>query len=771
MKENTIINSRQQSRTAAEAFALQLAFGITGYLFAGTEISGAMHPFGIALVAACPKNQIIATAVGNILCCLFNISSYDSVKYIAAVIMAGLIHFFLPEFDKRLSGIVSMALAGGASGLVAVTSVIVDNLGTTDIIFEFCEAALAASAAYFLNSTLKLLTGHEGFYNLTAAQRGGMLISLAISVISLAPFAMSGISLARIVGITVILLAARYGSPASAAMMGTLIGFALSVSGGRTEYVAGGFAVGGLAAGALSPVGGWCSALGFLVSYGMVALSNEISAAVIMTIYEVLIASVLFFAIPKKRARKIASVFNRKGMSLNYDDGLRHGMLMRIDFVSSALSMVSESVEKVANKLRRVNSPVIDDVMRNVRHDVCDKCKEREKCFDGKSGFSDRQFKLIEMTLKEYGKMETALLPSEFSERCVNKQEFARSTGSYYSKLMMKRSANARIDEFRSVVVSQFQNLSQMLLEMGEFSSAAMCCDERAEICTVSVMREIEIFPIDVSCVSGKFGQLLIEARVRCERDDINEKKLLNELSNALGRELSNISITEVGDDCIICISEKAELETEIYVAQHTCNNNSFCGDAYEYFYDGRGNAAMVLCDGMGNGGRAAVDGAMASGLIARLFKSGIGIESAIKLVNSAMLYKSVDESLSTVDSVKLDLFTGKCEFYKAGAAKSVVYHNGHTSKIFCDTMPIGILKDADVDRQSVVLSDGDIVVLLSDGAVDVGNEWIEEEVRKNAKQSAENIADLIAAKAKVLRAVTVDDDITVMVMKISKAS
>ena len=61
----------------------------------------------------------------------------------------------------------------------------------------------------------------------------------------------------------------------------------------------------------------------------------------------------------------------------------------------------------------------------------------------------------------------------------------------------------------------------------------------------------------------------------------------------------------------------------------------------------------MILSDGMGTGPRAALDSAMASGLMARLVKAGFGFQSALRLVNSSLLLKSRDESLATLDIVK----------------------------------------------------------------------------------------------------------------------
>ena len=80
----------------------------------------------------------------------------------------------------------------------------------------------------------------------------------------------------------------------------------------------------------------------------------------------------------------------------------------------------------------------------------------------------------------------------------------------------------------------------------------------------------------------------------------------------------------------------------------------NFCGDCLNYFNDGTGNTYAIVCDGMGTGGRAAVDGNMATSIMTRLLKSGLTPESSLQIVNSALMVKSEDESLSTVDVAKI---------------------------------------------------------------------------------------------------------------------
>ena len=84
----------------------------------------------------------------------------------------------------------------------------------------------------------------------------------------------------------------------------------------------------------------------------------------------------------------------------------------------------------------------------------------------------------------------------------------------------------------------------------------------------------------------------------------------------------------------------------------------------------------------MGTGGRAAVDGAMASGLMARLLKAGFGYNCSLKILNSSMLFKSTDESLATVDVACIDLLSGRTELLKAGAAPTVMLRGGKCGAI-----------------------------------------------------------------------------------------
>lgn len=753
----------------AEQAGYLLAFAAIGFFLAGAGIKNRIYPFGGALVAACPIGCLLSSVAGVLVRCIL-LSDYTlGAKYIAVSVIIALIRYLIPkQFVKRDNrGLFAMAVSITAYFLVNGVNLIIDLASFTAILVGIAETLFAGGGAYFLHRALELFTGKRSTDNLSGQDCTALAVGFFIVLMSFSPYEIAGLSPARVGAIIIILMFANYGRASAAATVAIVAGFALSIGSGGLAYLSGGYTMGGLVASVFSPLGNFASATAFFVANLTVALTGDFSVSVLASIYEGLIASAVFLAIPSSAGGSFVAFFEPK--SLIRTDGLKHGILMRLDFVGAALSEVSDTVEAVAAKLRRMNTPG-GGIVKSVCDSLCVECESRERCFGREKKKRERDFKLIENVLKEYGNMEIALLPSDFADTCIKKDAFAKTAAEGYSDFLLKKSADAQIDEFRSIVVGQFKNLSSMLFEI----SSLICESHRSDIASeqkiYNELREMRLSPIAVSADIGSFDKMAVSLRLKENGRAVNSKELEERLSLACGRPLSSASITSAGDDLLINLCEETDLNCEFAVSCHSCDGNELCGDSYRCFTDGRGNAITIISDGMGSGGRAAVDGAMASGLMARLIKAGLGFESALSIVNSAMLYKSEDESLATVDICSVNLYSGKCDFYKAGAAKSLILQKGRIIPIESNSLPIGILKDISFERLSEKVSSGAIILMMSDGAADVMGDWLKGELRRFDGEDIDTLVKIISAKAKVLRKMYKDDDITVIAMKITTA-
>ncbi len=157
--------------------------------------------------------------------------------------------------------------------------------------------------------------------------------------------------------------------------------------------------------------------------------------------------------------------------------------------------------------------------------------------------------------------------------------------------------------------------------------------------------------------------------------------------------------------------------------------------------------------------------------------------------MNSALAVKSGEESLATVDTARIDLYTGRMELYKAGAAPTVVVRDGDVLgkpgsqaqaremlrrlsgvvragrplEIDSSSLPAGILSGVSFQRSDVALGLGDMVLLLSDGATTQGSGWIARMAEEEQPKDLNEFCKKIATTARLRRSDGREDDITVL--------
>lgn len=189
--------------------------------------------------------------------------------------------------------------------------------------------------------------------------------------------------------------------------------------------------------------------------------------------------------------------------------------------------------------------------------------------------------------------------------------------------------------------------------------------------------------------------------------------------------------------------------------------------DAARTGTDSNGKLHLILADGTGTGSAAAVDGAMAVSLTRRLLTAGFDPEPAARLVNIA-LNLTGNESSATLDVVSLDLTNGDCKVYKAGAATTFFVRSGRVGALSACSLPVGMLGEVQADTFSMRLVPGDLVVLVSDGMLAGGEEWLAGRLEKIKESSPRQIAQRLLEEAKKRRQGRADD-MTVTVAKVEK--
>ena len=142
-------------------------------------------------------------------------------------------------------------------------------------------------------------------------------------------------------------------------------------------------------------------------------------------------------------------------------------------------------------------------------------------------------------------------------------------------------------------------------------------------------------------------------------------------------------------------------------------------------------------------------------------------------MINSVLFLKSSKDTFATLDMCTIDLYTGFCEILKIGAVSTIILHNNKIDIIKSTSLPVGVLNNIEPDVRKKKLSNGDIIVMFTDGVLDSTNAIINKEhfiadiLLNNKSTNPQDIANAIFEKTKENYKNHIKDDITILVARI----
>lgn len=737
-----------------------------GIITSRAVVYGSLLPFGLAFLAGASATYTPAAAIGVFIGYFLPAVGNGGFRYIAALFAILAIKLLMSNYKKIVRNPIFLGFIAFLADVL--TSAVTLGDAQLELSQLACESLLCFAATLFTVNTFNILS--KGSANHSADELASLLIVSAIMLLGLNGLELGGISLGRILCVLLILSASKYGGIISGAISGITVAFTLTL--GNVHPTIGiAYAVSGLLAGIFASLGKYAQIGAILIFSFIGTVSTGETDIISRTVIETALGSVLFLTLPLSVGTNLGKLFSARP-NIAIPTGVKKTVTMRLQLASNALRDVSETVEQVSHELARINAPDFSKVISLVEQDACSGCKLRVHCWEKRR--DDTVNAILEMTkaVKQGDCSPETAAPEEFKGRCVRATRVGNATYRRYSDYASKIAAENRIDEVRSVVSDQFDGISAMLSDLADDFKNDEIFDNSAAENAAAALKNLNIRVTEAGGRIDKFGRMTLEFKVKKTPElVINKLQIMKLLSVVCEREFDIPNVSETGGDIFISMGEHAAMRIDIGAEQISASGSNMCGDAYKYFNDGKGHFVMVLSDGMGTGGRAAVDGAMASGLMSRLIKAGFGYNCSLRILNSSMLFKSTDESLATVDIASIDLFTGQVRLYKAGAAPTIIRRSGKTGKAESTSLPAGILRDIGFDTACVKCKIGDIVVLMSDGASGTGTDWIRAEIEAWKDGSAQKLATHLCECAKRRRNDNHEDDITVLTAIINKSA
>jgi len=637
--------------------------------------------------------------------------------------------------------------------------------------------------SYIFMYAVPLLIGEQSHIVLrqyvTGERLSCMILLLAVAVAGLGTTVIFDYSIRNMAGCLLIMAMSLAGGPGFGACVGVAVGAIIGLSDGNAALSISLYAVAGVLAGTFRGLGKFAVILGFVLGSVITVLYFGQDNQLTKVMSECAIAGGLFFFAPNKRLAAWHDIAFTSTPSVVADSLHLKETVAKIhniaevfnDFASTFSSIVEDTKGKIQDdELARTLSAVGEQ--------VCVDCNKRSLCWE--TDFYRTYHGILDILGQvENQSLSVEKMPKVFQENCIRCKELLdtivlvsernRSAAFWQKKMIEQRQTVTEQMKATSVIISNLayeigkveqsdQNMSLLLQE-----KAAMLA------CSLTGVR-----------IRGKAGEGIIEAKKTCcngKRECVNT---VLPLASSILREKLEL-LAECGDEkkdkkCTLTMKVAKKFQIETGIASFAKEGQSVCGDACTVVPLCKGKVALILSDGMGSGKKAAVESSLAIKFLQKLLSIGFDIDVAVMTINSMLLLRTRDESFVTIDMAVIDTYSGEIEFLKVGSAPSFVKRVREVMTIKSSSLPIGILQQIELKPIKATVVDGDFIVMVSDGIVDVPQSsldkenWLANFLRRGVNTKPQALAEQILAQALLLSGNRVHDDMTVMVAKVSNS-
>lgn len=422
-------------------------------------------------------------------------------------------------------------------------------------------------------------------------------------------------------------------------------------------------------------------------------------------------------------------------------------MKERMSFAAGAVNGVNSGLEATADTLERRYSESLPQIADKAADKCCRGCPNNMVCWGQKYELFHGEFNRLVKQLRSGGEISEQSMSPLAAAECIDRQGVIIAVRRAYDQYLMTSSEQQHIKELRRIYSGQLTSLSEILSDLGGSAGKIRTGSRTAERRAEKVLRECGLTDPSAFVTFSKGGRIRLEAygggEMRADREYLGEL-----LIRALGRELDLPEVSVSGGRVRVTASERALLSAEIGACQLNRGKNRVCGDCFDSFTDPSGALYIILSDGMGSGSRARIDSALTCSMAVKLIKSGLPLSAVLETVNTSLLVKSADESFATLDICRIDLNTGECVIYKAGAAASYIKSGDRMLRAVLSSPPIGSGGRVTVPAQKFHVAAGDIILMTTDGAA-LDEEWLSRELSKERSGSAQELSERIARAAR----------------------
>lgn len=741
---------------ALEPLAHQGAAALVAAVFAGGQVLLGASPLGLALLLAAGERFWASTAAGAVLGYVLALNFAAALPYIAAAAIFVLARLALAGAPRAFE--MRSFIAVAAFFLMKSIPAFAGS-GIGGIIGVFAEGLVMLGASYILHIYAAALESGRVVLALTREERAALFVSYvcfiaALSTLPLGFAQYAGVAAAAAGGA----LGAHCGGEKTAIVWAGAGAIGLALGSPEMAFAAVGILSASGAAGILYPSQRGKVA-GVFAAAACTGLLIAPSAAMGgKFLFSAWAGAAMLLVLPKKHLTRLA-----RGMGGAQGAGAQF-VHQKLKSMAGAMQYVGDTLDELWQATPAARG---EDVFNQTANICCKKCPGNTRCWV--QNYNDTQDALNHMlrAAKVNGYATIADMPAHMQKNCINPVSLCGTLNNVYARGAARRGESAKNKELQQAVRAQYSALSGALAQLSAEAWSEEKQDPERSQRLLRLAQDLGFDALSAQVSKNLHGR--IRAVLTLERTELSlplAKSLAKEAGYCCKVPFGTPVQVHNGPVVTLVFLEKATYEPE--VASLSVPAGSTCGDVTRFFNDDGGKAYLTLCDGMGVGPHAAVDGTFCAVMLQNLLKGGFTPEHAMSLCTVAMMEKQEGDSGAGVDLCALDLYTGRGELYKAGAAHSYIVKKGQVSTCDEDGLPLGLTLRGQSGPVQFALAEGDMVLLMSDGMAHAGRGWLDAELARCQSMPVQELCEHLMALAQS-RNPNLQDDLTVAGLRLKR--
>ncbi len=436
----------------------------------------------------------------------------------------------------------------------------------------------------------------------------------------------------------------------------------------------------------------------------------------------------------------------------------------RINGISETFSSLSEMLRSLSAYGEHSRILDVREIVELSSDLVCSECPDRGRCYgEGAAQMSDA-LRMAASALSRERRLSVTGAQRYFGDECTRVPELV----SEINRRMTEAEQRALQRGGCRLLASDYEAMAQILDSHLRQARAASVLDRELSDALTELSHR-RGYGIGAVSVWGKRRKKIYACGIELSSHAVSAGELRREFGKLCHARLSSPVYSVDGTKIELEMHSLPVLRAEFAHASSPIAGESECGDSVRQLENNEGYVYSVLCDGMGSGADAARTSGICVEYISSMLRHANPKELTVEMLN-AVLREQTGECSSTVDLFELDTYTGQGCFIKSGAAPSFVCRGKEVYKVTARTIPIGITERIGAERIRFRLRAGDIVVMVSDGIAEGGEDarLVVETLCRRKSAHAQSIAQSVLESA--VKKHGARDDMTVSVVCVQDA-